>query len=102
MLRKLYYRRLDILRLGRLPADPKVPTIKLVESIQLDSIIDNPSYFADPFASKACDMSGYILLGLARAVDLGKTKQDPKAAEPVMVWYARPVGGEAGQEGSNR
>ncbi|OJJ43373.1 hypothetical protein ASPZODRAFT_19459 [Penicilliopsis zonata CBS 506.65] len=60
--------------------------IRLVESIRMDSSIDNPTYYRDPYGTNA---SGYILAGLSRSVDLARSSRDPSATEPVMVWYLR-------------
>ncbi|KAI0125435.1 hypothetical protein BJ170DRAFT_631146 [Xylariales sp. AK1849] len=65
------------------------PTIDIVEVIHLQSTIDNPSYFADPFANSTFDASGFVLAGLGRAIDLPKTIRDPLARDAVMVWYTR-------------
>ncbi|UNI21303.1 hypothetical protein JDV02_007304 [Purpureocillium takamizusanense] len=65
--------------------------IELFETIQFDSIIDNPSYFSDPFATdEANDSSGFVLCGLTRAVDMPRTIRDPEGTEPIMVWKASP------------
>ena len=56
-------------------------------SVQLPCTLDNPSYFADPFAATTGrDASGYVLAGLAEAVRF------PKGDNPVMVWLVRPAG----------
>ncbi|GHJ87055.1 hypothetical protein NliqN6_3457 [Naganishia liquefaciens] len=57
-------------------------------SIQLESTIDNPSYYASKFDSEA----GYVLAGLARAYTLPRTNRDPNGLEPAIVWYV-PLGG---------
>lgn len=74
------------------PGSGEAPISLGVGTVSVDSIIDNPSYFADPFAGYGGggDASGFVLPGLSRAVDLQKTCRDPAAMEPVMVWYARP------------
>ncbi len=40
--------------------------ISVKETLKLDSTIDNPSYFSDPYANATFDASGYILAGLTR------------------------------------
>jgi hypothetical protein len=65
--------------------------ITLVESVEIDHLADNPSYFADPYATPGNDRSGFLETGLARAVDLAKTMRDSAAKDPVMVTYLRPV-----------
>ena len=66
--------------------------LELVDSIQMPSNIDNPSYFHDPYAAESGrDSSGYVLAGLARGIDL------PKPGAPVIVWMLQPLRTE--QEG---
>jgi hypothetical protein len=79
------------LHIGRVSPESEEHTIELQESIQIDSIVDNPTYFSDPFATASHDASGYVLAGLSRAIDLPKTCGDPAATEPVMVWYVTPA-----------
>ncbi|KAK6205939.1 hypothetical protein LQW54_008001 [Pestalotiopsis sp. IQ-011] len=67
-------------------------SFQVVDKLLLDSTIDNPSYFKDPYAGTASDGSGLVLAGLSRAIDLAKTHADPQAKEPVVVWHARKVG----------
>jgi hypothetical protein len=77
----------------------KDKTLRLLETIRVDSTIDNPSYFADPFAaSTGDDKSGFVLGGLSRAADLSKTCKDPNGTDGVMVWYVRPRPGAGGWE----
>jgi hypothetical protein len=58
--------------------------ITVVDSLQAESVIDNPSYFTDA----AMGVSGFVLPGVARGIDLGHTKRDPDATNSVMVWFA--------------
>ncbi|KAK0652822.1 hypothetical protein B0T16DRAFT_106001 [Cercophora newfieldiana] len=58
--------------------------ITVVDSIEADSVIDNPSYFHDP----STGARGFVLPGIAKAVDLDHTKRDPDATNSVMVWFA--------------
>ncbi|MCJ1431034.1 hypothetical protein MMC27_000384 [Xylographa pallens] len=56
-------------------------------SVQLPCTLDNPSYFADPYAAQTGrDASGYVLAGLAEAAKF------PKGDDPVMVWLVQPAG----------
>lgn len=65
--------------------------LELQEPIELDSCIDNPSWFTDPYASDVNgDASGFVLGGLTRALDSPKTVHDPKGREGVVVWYVTP------------
>ncbi|KAH7116349.1 serum paraoxonase/arylesterase family protein [Dactylonectria macrodidyma] len=77
-----------VLYITRLPQGLE-KEIEVLDAIQFDSIIDNPTYFSDPFANASYDASGYVVAGLTRAVDLPKTSRDPLAKEGVMIWYAR-------------
>lgn len=79
------------LHVGRVSSKSEEQTIELQESIQIDSIVDNPTYFSDPFATASHDASGYVLAGLSRAIDISKTCRDPAATEPVVVWYVTPA-----------
>ena len=56
-------------------------------SVQLPCTLDNPSYFADPYAAQTGrDASAYVLAGLAEA------SKFPKGDNPVMVWLVQPAG----------
>lgn len=73
-------------------------TLALEERIELDSCIDNPSWFADPYADDVKgDASGFVLGGLTRAIKLSETGQDPQGREGVMVWYVTPSKTESGK-----
>lgn len=53
--------------------------------IRLRCIIDNPSYFSDPYIQETDgDASGYGLARLAQAAAF------PNGMDPVMVWLAQP------------
>ncbi|KAJ9204926.1 hypothetical protein DTO166G4_7678 [Paecilomyces variotii] len=70
--------------------------ITIREVIPLDSVVDNPSYFSDPFVSLSdgsSDASGYIVPGLPRAVDLPLHKRDPSAQDGALVWHVKPSSG---------
>ena len=71
------------------PSDPSGIKLKLLETNQLQSTLDNPSYYSDPYASTN-DASGYVLAGLGRAIDMAKHTPDPHAVDPVMVWFVQP------------
>lgn len=82
--------------LGRI--DGGGQTLAVGEKIDLDSTIDNPTWYSDPYATeKTGDASGYILGGLSRAVDIVKVGKDPKGREGVMVWYVTPSEDETGK-----
>lgn len=76
-----------VLHLGTLETSP-TPTLRLQASIQLDSTIDNPSYYQ----SKDGLTSGYILAGLAKAHTLSSTNRDAHGKDPVIVWYVPRTG----------
>ncbi|KAL4861502.1 hypothetical protein BDV12DRAFT_64860 [Aspergillus spectabilis] len=69
--------------------DADTGTLSIQDEIQLDSTLDNPSYYEDPYRTADDDASGYVLAGLRRAIDLPKTARDPEAKEGVIVWYVR-------------
>ena len=70
------------------------PALTVRESIQLDCCLDNPSYFQDPYATVEHDGSGFILAGMAKAVDFEKTWKTPGSAIPVQVWHVKRRNGE--------
>ena len=73
--------------------DPEGKRLVLKETIQLQSTIDNPSYYADPYASSSGaldDASGYVVAGLARSIDLADNADWPKGSDPAMVWLVQP------------
>ncbi|MCJ1358095.1 MAG: hypothetical protein MMC33_008093 [Icmadophila ericetorum] len=74
-------------------SDPEGKRLNLTEKIQLQSTIDNPTYYTDPFASSLGaldDASGYVVAGMARAVDLAENADWPKGSDPAMVWLVQP------------
>lgn len=77
------------LHIGELSADRNDKKIRLLDSIQFDSVIDNPSTFTDIFPSSSYDASGFVLPGMARAIDIPLTSRDPEGNDGVMVWYVR-------------
>lgn len=66
--------------------------IELGDLIHLDTSIDNPSYFMDPFSNGSFDASGLVLAGLPRGIDLARTKQDPHGKDGAIVWYVKKGG----------
>jgi hypothetical protein len=67
--------------------NPKDLELEILESIQMDSTIDNPSYFHDPYPENRCDASGYVLAGLLRGADYGKYFRDEGHVDPSVVWH---------------
>lgn len=79
---------------GRLYLTEKTPdesdnTLMLKDTIQLDSVVDNPSYFHDPYASSNDDASGYVLGSLARGIEVAQNHGNPDGKLSVVVWYVR-------------
>ena len=64
------------------------PQLQRVDSFQLQSTLDNPSYYVDEYATRSNNASGYVLAGLARASDLGRFDQ-LDVPIPGMVWHLR-------------
>lgn len=69
-------------------------SIRVTESVEMDSMIDNPSYFSDPYANATFDASGYVLPGVVRGIDIPNTMRDPTAKDGGMVWLVQPTGEE--------
>ncbi|KAK4694931.1 hypothetical protein P7C71_g2726, partial [Lecanoromycetidae sp. Uapishka_2] len=68
--------------------------LTLIDSIQFPNTIDNPSYFQDPYVKETGrDASGYVIAGLARAIDF------PSPEDPVVVWLVQ-LGGAATSSGT--
>ncbi|THX68924.1 serum paraoxonase/arylesterase family protein [Aureobasidium pullulans] len=64
-------------------------TLTVEETIHLDSTLDNPSYYTDPWATPSSNTSGYVLAGLARGIDLAGNANKPDAKDPPYVWLVR-------------
>ncbi|KAI5237861.1 serum paraoxonase/arylesterase family protein [Aureobasidium subglaciale] len=79
-------------------------TLEVRESIHLDSTLDNPTWYHDPWATDSDNRSGYILAGLARGLDLASNTKNPEAKDPVYVWLVQrnpsPTLSEGQQEGN--
>lgn len=83
-------------RLTKLDEEGK--TLVVDDIIDLESTIDNPSWFSDPYADEiAGDASGFVLGGLSRAVELARGAKDPMGREGVMVWYVMPSKTDSGK-----
>ncbi|CAD0106987.1 unnamed protein product [Aureobasidium uvarum] len=70
-------------------ADPANKTLSVEETVNLDSTLDNPSWYHDKWASAADDKSGYVLAGLARGIDLAGHAKNPAAKDPPYVWLVQ-------------
>lgn len=79
-----------VLLIGQLPADGN-GNITITESVDFDHVVDNPSYFADPYATPGDDHSGFLEAGVSRGIDLAHNQRNPTAKDPVMVTYIKPT-----------
>ncbi|RDA87798.1 hypothetical protein CP532_2458 [Ophiocordyceps camponoti-leonardi (nom. inval.)] len=81
------------LHLAAYSVDPAMAAgrITVSQSVELDSTIDNPSYFADPYANSTFDGSGYVLAGLSKGVNLLKQIRNPEGQDGVCVWMVTPL-----------
>ncbi|EFX02960.1 serum paraoxonase arylesterase family protein [Grosmannia clavigera kw1407] len=83
-----------VLNVFRLSPPPSKLPLELESSVRADSVIDNPSYFADPYSSAGSaglppdDRSGYVLPGISHGFNLTHTSHDPAASEGVIVMFA--------------
>ncbi|KAH9909262.1 hypothetical protein F4778DRAFT_716016 [Xylariomycetidae sp. FL2044] len=71
-------------------------TVAISHHAQLESIVDNPSYFADPWAGlNGRDYSGYVLAGVARPLEFLAGYKDPTGKAPLssMVWFLPSIAG---------
>ncbi|KDN67833.1 putative serum paraoxonase/arylesterase [Colletotrichum sublineola] len=78
------------IRLAKLSSDPKNTSISFTETIAVDSYIDNPSWFEDPYRSENQDASGFVLAGVPRPVDILKKASTAKPQIASVVWYVKP------------
>ncbi|KAK2015048.1 serum paraoxonase/arylesterase [Colletotrichum eremochloae] len=79
------------IRLAKLSSDPKNTSISFTETIAVDSYIDNPSWFEDPYRSENQDASGFVLAGVPRPVDILKKASTAKPQIASVVWYVKPT-----------
>lgn len=79
-------------RLGKLFTDASGNvSIEQTDSIQFESLLDNPTYFRDPFADKNYDASSFILAGLAKGAKIVFNMRSPKGNDPSVVWRLTPA-----------
>ncbi|KAI0476301.1 serum paraoxonase/arylesterase family protein [Xylariaceae sp. FL0804] len=58
--------------------------LSVSHKIPIDGVVDNPSYFADPYAgSDGRDYSGYVLAGLGQAYSFHGAYVDPEGRAPM-------------------
>ncbi|KAI1777336.1 calcium-dependent phosphotriesterase [Hypoxylon cercidicola] len=72
-------------------------TLSVTHSIRADGVVDNPSFFSDPWAGlDGKDYSGYLLPGIGRPIDLATNYKDPAGKAPLasIVWYLPVAAGE--------
>jgi len=77
--------------LAELSSDPKNTSISFAETIAMDSYIDNPSWFEDPYRSEHQDASGFVLAGVSRPIEILKQATAPKPQIASIVWYVTPT-----------
>jgi hypothetical protein len=73
--------------------------LQILERIQLDSTIDNPSYYTDPWATPSNNASGYLVPGLLIAAKLADDFAHLERPVPSCVWHVRANGAEIDFEG---
>lgn len=67
--------------------------LSILEEIRMDSMLDNPSYYADPSPSKdgTDDASGFVLGGMRKPLEVVfKNMTDPTAEDGAVVWHLKP------------
>lgn len=66
--------------------------LSIIEEIRMESMLDNPSYYADPYATTPDDdASGFVLAGMRQPLDVVlKNQTDPTAKDGAIVWHMRP------------
>ncbi|GKT58036.1 serum paraoxonase arylesterase family protein [Colletotrichum tofieldiae] len=84
------------IHLAQLSLDPKNTSISFTEIIQVDTYIDNPSWFEDPYRSEILDASGFVLAGLSRPIEILKQASAAKPQISSTVWYVKPTAGGSG------
>ncbi|SPO00353.1 related to serum paraoxonase/arylesterase family protein [Cephalotrichum gorgonifer] len=65
----------------------------VTDSILVDTVADNPTYFSDPYATNGDDKGGFVLTGVLNGVDISEHSRDPSAKDGIMVWFV-PKGGK--------
>ncbi|OTA90113.1 hypothetical protein M434DRAFT_14147 [Hypoxylon sp. CO27-5] len=80
-------------------------TLSVTHAIRADGVVDNPSFFSDPYTGfDGKDYSGYLLPGVGRPIDFPVNYKDPKGQAPMpsLVWYLPASGGkkEGGAHGT--
>lgn len=68
------------------------PGLQVLERIQLDATLDNPSWYEDLYATPANNASGYILPGLSNSAALHNDFPHLDRPIPSCVYHVRPEG----------
>lgn len=75
--------------MGELKRSESGVTIQISDMFEIESTIDNPFYFKDPYANATFDASGFVLAGLSRAINLANNIRSAEGKDGVMVWHAQ-------------
>lgn len=65
------------------------PSISVGTTVSFDTLIDNPTYYTDPYRTEADDASGFVIAGVSQAFKVPANSIDPNATDPSQVWYTR-------------
>ncbi|KAI2469671.1 calcium-dependent phosphotriesterase [Annulohypoxylon bovei var. microspora] len=91
------------LHFARFEAENK--TLSVSHYVSADGVVDNPSFFSDPYTGfDGKDYSGYLLPGLGRPIDFPVNFKDPtgKAPIPSLVWFVPASAGKTEGEGRDK
>ncbi|KAK4503206.1 hypothetical protein PRZ48_006634 [Zasmidium cellare] len=75
--------------LTRTTRDLATNKLTIIERIQIDSTLDNPYYYHDPYATSTNNASGYLLPGLPVAHKMMADLPYNDRAIPSLVWHVR-------------
>ncbi|KKA29783.1 hypothetical protein TD95_005189 [Thielaviopsis punctulata] len=60
--------------------------IRVLESVRVPMVMDNPTFFRDPYGSR----SGILMPGLARGIELAGSQRNPDHKLASLVYFAMP------------
>jgi len=80
------------LHVGKLSDDPADTRIEILNAFAVDSSLDNPFFFSDPYANSTFDASGLVLAGVPNIYTVPRNTRDPTAKDTAIVWYVKPAG----------
>ncbi|KAF2971711.1 hypothetical protein GQX73_g1776 [Xylaria multiplex] len=80
-----------LLNIGEVPDDPRQGGINLVDFVEVDSFVDNPSWFEDSFASVSHNASGLIIPGMSKMTDVPRFLKGTSRGLAGRVWHAIPA-----------